>query len=95
MGFFKIFSGNRKESDEYKLSETPAMEVPVGKVIAGTVTAGTGDSELAAVIAAAIAAFESGSASSSLIVRKINRASGPALAWNAAGRAELIDSRRI
>ena len=54
------------------------------------------DTELAAVIAAAIAAFEgSGGGSDSLIVRRISRVSGKGTTWNVAGRADCIESRKL
>ena len=51
--------------------------------------------ELIAVIMAAIASFEGNSVTSNLIIRKINRVAGPALAWNTAGQQECIASRKI
>ena len=54
--------------------------------------------ELAAVISAAIAAFESdkcGGSISNLVVRRINRVSGPITAWNSAGLEDCMRSRRM
>lgn len=51
--------------------------------------------DLIAVIMAAIAAFEGSSVTSNLVVRKINRVAGPALAWNTAGQQDCIASRKI
>jgi len=52
------------------------------------------NSELIAVITAAIAAFEGSAAMSGLVVRKISRISGETTAWSSAGLMECIDSRR-
>lgn len=52
------------------------------------------DEELAAVIAAAIAAYE-GTSVSGIVVRKIQRISGATTAWADAGRADCIDSRKF
>ncbi|MCL1808760.1 MAG: OadG family protein [Clostridiales bacterium] len=53
------------------------------------------DGELAAVIAAAIAAFEGGTGADGLVVRRIRRVSGQGNAWNSAGRSDCIDSRKM
>ena len=59
-----------------------------------TVTAAAADDALIAVISAAIAAYEGGSANN-LVVRKIRRISGDTTAWGDAGRADCIDSRKF
>ncbi|MCB6992789.1 OadG family protein [bacterium 210820-DFI.6.37] len=59
-----------------------------------TVTAAAADDTLIAVISAAIAAYEGGSANN-LVVRKIRRISGDTTAWGDAGRADCIDSRKF
>ncbi|PKM85440.1 MAG: hypothetical protein CVU86_02200 [Firmicutes bacterium HGW-Firmicutes-11] len=51
--------------------------------------------ELIAVIMAAIAASEGTEYVNDLVVRKINRTSGSRTAWNAAGTADCIDSRKF
>lgn len=53
------------------------------------------DGALAAVIAAAIAAYEGGNGEPDLIVKRIRRVSGPSTVWANAGRSETIDSRKI
>lgn len=55
----------------------------------------TNQGELVAVIMAAIASFEGSSVTSNLVIRKINRIAGPALAWNTAGQQDCIASRKI
>jgi len=55
----------------------------------------TNQGDLIAVIMAAIASFEGNSVTSNLVVRKINRVAGPALAWNTAGQQDCIASRKI
>lgn len=52
------------------------------------------DDSLIAVISAAIAAYEGGSANN-LVVRKISRISGDTTVWGDAGRADCIDSRKF
>lgn len=59
-----------------------------------TVTAAAADDTLIAVISAAIAAYEGGSANN-LVVRKIRRISGDTTAWGDAGRTDCIDSRKF
>lgn len=61
---------------------------------AETVTAAVADNSLIAVISAAIAAYEGGSANN-FVVRKIRRISGETTAWSDAGRADCIDSRKF
>ena len=61
---------------------------------AETITAAVADDSLIAVISAAIAAYEGGSANN-FVVRKIRRISGETTAWSEAGRADCIDSRKF
>ena len=53
------------------------------------------DSELIAVIAAAIAAYESEQFAQTLNIKKINRTAGSRPVWGATGTNEAIDMRRI
>lgn len=62
---------------------------------AGALSPQGGDGELAAVVAAAIAAFEGSTGADGLIVRRIRRVSGQANAWNDAGRSDCVDSRKM
>ena len=56
----------------------------------------TNDSELVAVITAAIAAMEGNAINpGNLIIRKINRISGNSNAWSRAGASEVLDSRKF
>ncbi len=52
------------------------------------------DSELVAVLTAAIAAMQ-GTSASNLVIRKIQRVSGPATVWGSAGIAEAMESRKF
>lgn len=52
-------------------------------------------SELIAVISAAIAACEGNGMSSNLVVRKINRVAGPTIAWSSQGQLDAIASRKF
>lgn len=70
------------------------MDAAAAPSEAGNVTEPAADEELVAVIAAAIAAYEGGSANN-LVVRKIRRLSGDTTAWGDAGRADCIDSRKF
>ena len=51
--------------------------------------------ELIAVIMAAIAAAEGKEVVSDLVIRKIDRVSGAATAWRAAGSSDCIESRKL
>ena len=57
--------------------------------------AAAADTELIAVIAAAISAYEAGQRRQALYIRKLNRASGARPAWGVMGTSEAIDSRRM
>ncbi len=76
---------------ENKTKKSDVPVTPVATPVAAVER--TSDSELIAVITAAIAAAEGG-ASSNLIIKRISRVTGNAPAWSTAGRAECIDSRR-
>ena len=56
---------------------------------------GQTDSELIAVITAAIAAYEAEQFAPALYIRKINRAAGVRPIWGTTGTNEAIDMRRI
>jgi sodium pump decarboxylase gamma subunit len=75
------------------VSATETKSPPPTGAMAQTTEANQGD--LIAVIMAAIASFEGSSVTSSLVVRKINRVAGPALAWSTAGQQDCIASRKI
>jgi hypothetical protein len=80
-----------------KVSAEPAPTAAVSSVADAPATASTEISpEIVAVIAAAIAAMTgSGSAGSSLIIRKISRIHGEKVSWSNAGLMECIDSRKF
>lgn len=65
---------------------------PAPPVAAATTEQDSGP--LIAVITAAIAALEGSGVASNLVVRKINRTAGPALAWSVAGQQDAIASRK-
>jgi hypothetical protein len=83
----------RKKKSAVK--QTPSAAQPA----AGIRTTGEGGAEqagdlLAAVLAAAVAAYEEGGGvTDGLRVRKIDRTAGPRTAWNLAGLREVIASR--
>lgn len=72
---------------------TDAAAPPSGAAAVVTETP-VADENLIAVIAAAVAAYEGGSASN-FVVRKIRRMSGETTAWGDAGRADCIESRKF
>ena len=53
------------------------------------------DTELTAVIAAAVMAFRSETAACDIVYGKIDRAAGPRTAWSLAGLREILASRSI
>ncbi len=75
------------------VSATETKTAPQSGAMAQTTESNQGD--LIAVIMAAIASFEGNSVTSNLVIRKINRTAGPALAWNTAGQQDCIASRKI
>ena len=79
-----LFSGEKKPKKE-KVQETPVAEAPAVEVVPET-----DDSELVAVITAAIAAMMNESASG-FVVRSYKKV--PGSAWNKAGRREVLDNK--
>ena len=73
----------------------PEPVVAVAATPASQPSADVSQNELIAVVTAAINALEGSSVFSNLVVRKINRTAGPAVAWNVAGQQEQIDSRKL
>lgn len=91
--FARIFEGKKMQT----ISEsTPAPVTSASAPVTAAVNmpATEDDAELAAVIAAAIAA-STGQSTDHFVVRKINRASGFIPAWGKAGQKESLDSRRM
>jgi sodium pump decarboxylase gamma subunit len=80
-----------KAGDSVNATEVKTTEQP--GAMAQTTETNQGD--LIAVIMAAIASFEGNSVTSNLVVRKINRVAGPALAWSTAGQQDCIASRKV
>lgn len=91
-----IMSRVMKTGNKGKKKEEPAPAVTAAAPVqeAAPAEAQKDDGELIAVIAAAIAASEN-TPVSNLVVRKIQRISGPSNAWNSAGLGECIESRRM
>ena len=73
---------------------TDAAAAPSAAAPQVTETPAAADDTLIAVISAAIAAHEGGTANN-FVVRKIRRISGDTTAWSDAGRADCIDSRKF
>ena len=96
----RIVNGTTKKKDD-KSAEAPvtAAEAPAAASAPAPAEAVTEKDEqgdvIAAVIAAAIAAFNGDEVKSNRVVRKIRRVSGQTTAWLNAGRSECIDSRKV
>ena len=88
-----LYKPDKKPKGGEPVQATEVKAPPQAGAMAQTGDASQGD--LIAVIMAAIAAFEGSSVTSNLVVRKINRVAGPALAWNTAGQQDCIASRKI
>ena len=76
---------NKKRKEEEKVKEPKAEEVPIQTVD----MAGEDDTELAAVITAAISAL-TGTKTSGIKIRNIKRLPDTDTAWSRAGKAELM-----
>jgi len=74
------------------LTEIKGLKLEVKKLSAKSADP---EEDHVAVIAAAVAAYESEAYAPKLYIQKINRAAGTRLAWAAAGTNEAIDVRRI
>jgi sodium pump decarboxylase gamma subunit len=87
--------GTKKRTPKEKesVAQAESKSTPQQGAMAQTIDTNQGD--LIAVIMAAIASFEGNSVTSNLVVRKINRVAGPALAWSTAGQQDCIASRKI
>lgn len=75
-------------------AKTEAAATPSGAA-APIVTAKADDEIIAAVIAAAIAAYQGNGGTGSLVVRKISRISGETTLWTNAAREDCIASRKF
>ncbi|MDR0357653.1 MAG: hypothetical protein LBH63_04725 [Clostridiales Family XIII bacterium] len=63
--------------------------------VIGAAVSASNDSAHIVAIAAAVAAYESDSVRSDLLIRKIDRTAGCVPAWGVAGNREAIDARRM
>lgn len=88
-----MYTSKKKPKEEKSVVNVEKKDAPQESAMATTEEANQG--ELVAVIMAAIASFEASSVTSNLVIRKINRVAGPALAWNTAGQQDCIASRKI
>lgn len=87
----KVMSPSAKKGDKASKAETKANATPS---VAAPAAAKT-DDVLTAVIAAAIAAYQSEGGTGNLVVRKIQRLSGETTLWTNAAREDCIESRRF
>ncbi len=77
--------GDKASAAETKANATPSVAAPASST----------DDALTAVIAAAIAAYQSEGGTGNLVVRKIRRLSGETTLWTNAAREDCIESRRF
>lgn len=89
--FMNIASKGDKASEETKAAATPSVAAPA----APAAPAASADDTLTAVIAAAIAAYQSEGGRGNLVVRKISRISGETTLWTNAAREDCIESRKF
>lgn len=93
--------GNSRKAAPAEAATAPAPAAPAAAVSSAGVQEAavpkeaSDDGALAAVIAAAIAAYQGGASEPDLIVKRIRRVSGSSTVWANAGRNESIDSRKI
>ena len=85
----KCMSSTAKKGDKASAAETKATPSVAAPAAAKT------DDVLTAVIAAAIAAYQSEGGTGNLVVRKIQRLSGETTLWTNAAREDCIESRRF
>jgi sodium pump decarboxylase gamma subunit len=86
---------DRLIENPHKKSKEPVPEkAATQSAPAAAVTTEPDAGQLIAVITSVIAALEGNKVTSNLVVRKINRTAGPALAWSVAGQQDAIASRK-
>ena len=90
MGLFN----KKKKNTTADASQLPVSSAE-GSAETGGALNGQTDSELIAVISAAIAAYEAEQFIQTLYIRKLDRRSGARPVWGSAGTNEAIDMRRI
>lgn len=90
MGKFMTLTtkGDKASKEETKAAATPSVAAPAADTA-------TTDGTLAAVIAAAIAAYQNDGGTGNLVVRKIKRLSGESTTWSNAAIEDCIESRRF
>lgn len=92
MGKCMGLASGKKKGDKASKAETEAVATPS---VAAPAAANTDNDVIAAVIAAAIAAYQSNGGTGNLVVRKISRISGETTLWTNAAREDCIESRRF
>lgn len=88
----KVISSTAAKGDKASKAETKANATPS---VAAPAPAADTDGVITAVIAAAIAAYQSEGGTGNLVVRKIQRLSGETTLWTNAAREDCIESRRF
>jgi len=81
--------------DRKKKDKAAPEAAPEAISEAAETAAAADDSELIAVIAAAVAAYEAEQYRQIFYIQKLNRASGQRPVWGAMGTQESIDTRRM
>lgn len=84
----KVINKSEKKAEEPVKAEPVPVQQPVSQQ-------NPDEQVIAAVIAAAVAAYEGSGGTSNLVVRKITRISGNPSPWSASAKEECIASRRI
>jgi len=85
--------GDKKKGK--KLTEPEAAAPAAVAAPAAAAVAAPADDALMHVIIAAISAYGDGGSKTNLVVRKIQRLSGPTTTWENAGHRDCTDSRRM
>lgn len=90
----KAMNTSSKKGDKAP-AKAEAAATPSVAAAPVTPTAGSDDAVIAAVIAAAIAAYQSSGGTGRLVVRKISRISGESTPWSIAAKEDCIESRKF
>jgi hypothetical protein len=85
----------KKKKKNENANVAPAGSDSELMAVLSAAVAAASSDEHIAVIAAALAAYEDGGAQTDLVIRKIDRAAGTIPAWGVMGNREQIDTRRM
>lgn len=94
-GFVALMGKFMGHGAKKEKAPAPAAAAPVAEAVSAPPPAPESDDEaIAAVIAAAVAAYQGSGGAGNLVVRKISRLSGETTPWISAGRDECIERRQ-